>query len=96
MRRNKVKNRRYGLSGKKDDEPCPKPNRYPFVCHACERRKYCCKENKYFYHARIVHENYEIVSRDSRIGLDITFEGKAVLDVILNAIPHRLAKHEKM
>lgn len=83
LRRNKVKNQRYGLYGKKDDEPCSKLDRYPFVCNACEKRKYCCKENKYFYDARIAQENYEIVLRDSRIGLDITLEDKAVLDATL-------------
>lgn len=83
LRRNKVKNQRYGLYGKKDDEPCAKLNRYPFVCNACEKRKYCCKENKYFYDARTAQENYEIVLRDSRIGLDITPEDKEVLDATL-------------
>ncbi len=82
-RRNKEKNQRYGLYGKKDDEPCKKLCRFPFVCNACEKRKYCCKEYKYFYDAKIAQENYEIVLRDSRIGLDITLEDKAVLDATL-------------
>lgn len=83
LRRNKVQNQRYGLYGKKDDEPCPKLNRFPFVCNACDKRKYCCKEHKYFYDAKIAQENYEIILRDSRIGLDITIEDKAVLDATL-------------
>lgn len=82
-RRNKVDNQRYGLYGKKDDEPCSKLSRYPFVCNACERRRYCCKKQKYFYDAGIAQENYEIILRDSRIGLDITLEDKAVLDATL-------------
>lgn len=83
IRRNKVPNQRYGLYGKRDNEPCARLNRFPFVCNACDKRKYCCKENKYFYDAKIAQENYEIILRDSRIGLDITPEDKAVLDATL-------------
>lgn len=82
-RRNKVKNERYGLYGKKDDTDCKTLKRFPFTCHTCNKRKYCCKAYKYFYKADIAQENYEIILRDSRIGLDITLEDKAVFDTVL-------------
>ena len=82
-RRNKTKNERYGLYGKKDDAECAVLKRFPFTCHVCEKRKYCHKEYKYFYKADIAQENYEIILRDSRIGLDITPEDKAVFDSVL-------------
>lgn len=82
-RRNKQENRRYGLYGKKDDTECKRLARFPFVCNGCEKRKYCCKQYKFFYEPSIAQENYEIVLRDSRIGLDITLEDKATFDAIL-------------
>ena len=82
-RRNKIKNERYGLYGKKDDTECSTLKRFPFTCHTCPKRKYCCKEYKYFYKSDIAQENYEIILRDSRIGLDITPEDKAVFDAVL-------------
>lgn len=82
-RRNKEENRRYGLYGKKDDTACKRLQRFPYVCNGCDKRKYCCKQYKYFYEPSIAQENYEIILRDSRIGLDITLEDKAVFDAIL-------------
>ena len=82
-RRNKQENRRYGLYGKKDDTECKRLMRFPFVCNGCEKRKYCCKQYKFFYEPSIAQENYEIILRDSRIGLDITLEDKAAFDTIL-------------
>lgn len=82
-RRNKQENRRYGLYGKKDDTECKRLQRFPFVCNGCEKRKYCCKQYKFFYEPSIAQENYEIILRDSRIGLDITLEDKATFDSIL-------------
>lgn len=82
-RRNKEANRRYGLYGKKDDTECKRLGRFPFVCNGCEKRKYCCKQYKFFYEPSIAQENYEIILRDSRIGLDITLEDKAAFDAIL-------------
>ncbi len=95
QRRNREPNLRYGLYGKKDEEACSKLTRFPFVCNSCEKRKYCAKEFKYFYDAAMAQENYEIILRDSRIGLDITLEDKTTLDAILKegiskgqSIPH--------
>lgn len=82
-RRSKEENRRYGLYGKTDDTECKRQERFPFVCNGCEKRKYCCKQYKFFYEPSIAQENYEIVLRDSRIGLDITLEDKAAFDAIL-------------
>lgn len=82
-RRNKQENHRYGLYGKKDDIKCKRLDRFPFVCNGCEKRKYCCKQYKFFYEPSIAQENYEIILRDSRIGLDITLEDKATFDTIL-------------
>lgn len=50
---------------------------------AAKKRKYCCKQYKFFYEPSIAQENYEIILRDSRIGLDITLEDKATFDTIL-------------
>ena len=82
-RRNKQENRRYGLYGQKDATECKRLVRFPFVCNGCEKRKYCCKQYKFFYEPSIAQENYEIILRDSRIGLDITLEDKATFDTIL-------------
>ena len=82
-RRNKQENRRYGLYGQKDTTECKRLVRFPFVCNGCEKRKYCCKQYKFFYEPSIAQENYEIILRDSRIGLDITLEDKATFDTIL-------------
>lgn len=82
-RRNRQDNRRYGLYGKKDDTDCKRLQRFPFVCNGCEKRKYCCKQYKFFYEPTVAQENYEIILRDSRIGLDITLEDKITFDTIL-------------
>ncbi len=82
-RRNRQDNRRYGLYGKKDDTDCKRLQRFPFVCNGCEKRKYCYKQYKFFYEPTIAQENYEIILRDSRIGLDITLEDKITFDKIL-------------
>lgn len=82
-RRNRQENRRYGLYGKKDDSECKMLQRFPFVCNGCDKRKYCCKQYKFFYDPNIAQENYEIILRDSRIGLDITLEDKITFDTIL-------------
>ena len=82
-RRNKQENRRYGLYGKKDDTECKRLGRFPFVCNGCEKRKHCFKQYKFFYEPSIAQENYQIILRDSRIGLDITLEDKAAFDTIL-------------
>ena len=82
-RRNRQDNRRYGLYGKKDDSECKRLQRFPFVCNGCDKRKYCCKQYKFFYDPSIAQENYEIILRDSRIGLDITLEDKIIFDTIL-------------
>ena len=82
-RRNRQENRRYGLYGKKDDSDCKRLQRFPFVCNGCDKRKYCCKQYKFFYEPNIAQENYEIILRDSRIGLDITLEDKITFDTIL-------------
>lgn len=82
-RRNRQDNRRYGLYGKKDDSDCKRLQRFPFVCNGCDKRKYCCKQYKFFYDPTIAQENYEIILRDSRIGLDITLEDKITFDTIL-------------
>lgn len=82
-RRNRQDNRRYGLYGKKDDSECKRLQRFPFVCNGCDKRKYCCKQYKFFYEPSIAQENYEIILRDSRIGLDITLEDKITFDTIL-------------
>lgn len=82
-RRNREDNRRYGLYGKKDDSECKRLQRFPFVCNGCDKKKYCCKQYKFIYDPNVAQENYEIILRDSRIGLDITLEDKAVFDSIL-------------
>ena len=79
-RRNKEVNGKYGFNGKCDDEPCKRITKYPFVCNGCTRRSYCFKPFKFYYHAQMAQENYDIVLVDSRIGLDFTKEDKDILD----------------
>ena len=84
-RRNKVKNGKYGTENyqKMDKEPCKTINKFPFVCNGCKRKTFCFKEFKYFYDAKLAQDNYEIILKDTRIGLDISLENKEVLDSIL-------------
>lgn len=82
-RRNKTENKRYGLYGKIDEIECKKLQRFPFVCNGCDKRKYCCKKYKYFYEPDVAQDNYEIILRDCRIGLDVTLEDKEIFDSIL-------------
>lgn len=82
-RRNRTNNGRYGLYGKKDDIPCPTLNRFPYVCNNCKKKQYCCKEFKYFYDWEVAQDNYEIILKDSRIGLDVSPEAKEHFDKIL-------------
>lgn len=82
-RRNRTNNGRYGLYGKKDDIPCPTLNRFPYVCNNCKKKQYCCKEFKYFYDWEVAQDNYEIILKDSRIGLDVSLEAKEHFDKIL-------------
>ena len=82
-RRVKELNKRYGLYGTFDDTPCKRLSRFPFVCNGCNKRKVCFKQYKFFYNPSLAQENYELILRDSRIGLDITAEDKDFLDNIL-------------
>lgn len=76
-------NGKYNTWGKGDIEPCITNCRYPYVCNGCKRRSYCFKKYKYFYNAKIAQEAYEAILSDSRKGLDITTDDKAILDETL-------------
>lgn len=82
-RRKGEHNNKYGAWGKRDDVPCAKTTRYPFVCNGCKKKAGCFKMYKYFYNAKIAQEEYEQILVDSRIGLDISTEDKEKLDNIL-------------
>ena len=84
IRRNKEKNGRYGIYNKKDDAPCKRLEKYPFVCNGCKKRAYCFKEYKYFYDAKVAQENYSLILVDSRIGMDFTLEEKQTVDQVLD------------
>ena len=82
-RRNRTKNAKYGLYNKKDNSPCRTLNRFPYVCNACGKKCSCFKEFRYNYDAKLAQENYEIILKDSRIGLDVTPEDKQHFDEVL-------------
>ena len=82
LRRNRVENGRYNLY-KRDDSECKKLKRFPFVCNGCSKKSSCCRRYKYYYDAKTAQENYEIILRDSRIGLDVTLEEKEHFDKVL-------------
>lgn len=80
---------------------CPKLNRFPFVCNACDRRRYCSVDFKYFYRAIDAQEAYEFILSDSRMGIDMNLSDKLQLDRLLKAgidkgqsIQHIVANHQ--
>lgn len=80
---------------------CPKLDRFPFVCNACDKRKYCSFNFKYFYRAIDAHEAYRFTLRNSRIGIDMSLSDKIQLDRLLKAgidkgqsIQHIVANHK--
>ena len=52
---------------------CMKLKKPPYVCNGCERKQFC-REDKYYYRAKIADDSYCSVLRDSRNGIDITPE----------------------
>ncbi len=46
--------------------------RFPFVCNICPKRSMCFKQFKYIYNAEDALKNYEIILRETRVGMDIT------------------------
>jgi len=83
LRRNKEKNGKYNIYGKRDESICPRIKRFPFVCNGCERRPYCFREYKYLYNAQLADENYRLILTDARVGHDFTLEEKELFDKTL-------------
>ena len=79
-RKTREDNGKYGVWGKYDIEPCITNIRYPFVCNGCKKRGSCFKRYKYYYNAKIAQESYEKILKETRTGLDITTDDKAILD----------------
>lgn len=65
-----IKNRRVS-NGKL--KTCPKTNRFPFVCHSCEK-KTSCRNRKYYYNFRSAQKDYENKLKYSRIGIDMSID----------------------
>ncbi len=78
-------NGRYGTYGSFDNTPCKTINRFPFVCNACKNARICKKQFRYKYDAKVANEEYLLVLKDSRSGIDIIPEDKSKFDAILNA-----------
>ena len=83
LRRDCEKNGKYGTFNKYDDTPCKKIEKFPFVCNGCSARYSCFRQYKYYYHATVAQENYEIILVDSRVGLDMDLEEKEILDTTI-------------
>ena len=49
--------------------PCPKTERYPFICYNCSKKVHCNKK-KYFYNYKEAQKDYENKLKYSRIGID--------------------------
>lgn len=81
-----IKNRRTKLNN--STIICSKTNKFPFTCGNCKQKNYC-KKAKYVYTARNAHINYNTNLKDSRRGVDATFEEIEYLD---NLLDNRLAK----
>lgn len=54
-------------------EHCPKTDKYPFVCHTCERKNQC-RKRKYYYSFRSAQKDYESRLKYSRIGIDMSID----------------------
>ena len=49
---------------------CNKISHAPFVCNGCDM-KITCKLNRFFYKAKVAHNNYSLVLRESRKGINL-------------------------
>lgn len=66
-----IKKRR--ITGKGIFKECKKTNRYPFVCNGCKDKTHCRKK-KYYYNYIKAQNNYEYLLKNSRIGIDMSFD----------------------
>ena len=80
-RRQKIENKRYFYN--RDDRECKTLKRFPWVCNGCSKRNACFKQYKYLYDADYAQENYEIVLKTSREGIDMAYDEKVELDTVL-------------
>lgn len=78
VKRNRIINH-YGTSS----NPCPKLNRWPFVCDNCNLKYHSCGFTMYKYNAKIAQRISEANKVNSRKGIDLSDEEYKVLDNII-------------
>lgn len=66
-----IKKRR--ITGKGTFKECEKTNRFPFVCNGCNN-KTRCRKKKYYYNYVKAQTNYELLLKNSRIGIDMSID----------------------
>lgn len=52
---------------------CNRLKKPPYVCNSCPNKRYCTN-HKLYYNARLAQENYEFNLKNSRAGVDISFD----------------------
>ncbi len=66
-----IKKRR--ITGKGTFKECEKTNRFPFVCNGCFNKTHCRKK-KYYYNYVKAQSYYELLLKNSRIGIDMSID----------------------
>ncbi len=79
---------------------CRKYEKPPYVCNACENRRYC-NDDKYFYDARVANKQAVICRSESRKGIHLTDEQLSDINTLLSSnikkgqpMAHIFAVHE--
>lgn len=81
-------------------ERCPKLEKAPFVCNACDRRLHCRRE-KFYYRAQSAHQRYRTRLSDTRSGIALSQDALEDVDTLVSpllkrgqSIAHIYATHE--
>ena len=65
-------------------DTCDALKRAPYVCNGCSKTKNC-RNDKYHYRAEYAHKEYESLRRESRVGINMTQDGIAVMNDIITS-----------
>jgi len=68
-----------------ETKTCNNLNKFPHVCNGCES-KYVCKQDKYFYRAKLSEANYRETLEASRQGINMTSTELDVLDNLVSPL----------
>lgn len=70
---------------KSRDYSCPKLLKAPFVCNGCEGKN-SCRLDKFYYRANIAEARYRTLLIETREGINMTEEERAVLDATVSPL----------